>query len=251
MNRKPIQSKPPTKPLPKKRVPKAKGPIEPAAPLYPMRINKFLAHNGYSTRRGADELIEKRWVTINGQVAVLGDKVNEMDMVEVRNNKKAEDYLYYAFNKPRGIATEKISASKEFFPVLSLDTQAEGLVIVTNDRRIIDRLTNPAHSHMKEYLIKTVHPLRPNFKEKMEGGVTIGNNPPIKATVNIRNDKVFTLRITDAGTHVRQMCSMFFAEVESLTRTRILNIELGSMKVNERREIKDEELALFLKTLGL
>ena len=184
----------------------------------------------------------KRWVTINGKIAVLGDKVSATDIVEVRNNKKAEDYLYYAFNKPRGIATEKISESREFFPVLSLDTQAEGLVIVTNDRRIVDRLTNPAHKHMKEYLIKTIQDLRPSFKEKMEQN---GN------TVMIRNEKIFTLRVTDTGNNIRHLCSTYFAEVESLTRTKILNIELGNMKPNDRREITGEELTVFLKSLGL
>ncbi len=212
-------------------------------PLFPMRINKYLAHKGYSTRRGADEIIKKRWVTINGKVAVLGDKVNATDTVEVRNNKKAEDYLYYAFHKPRGVATEKISESKEFFPVLSLDTQAEGLVIVTNDRRIVDRLTNPLHKHMKEYLIKTLGDLRPNFKEKMEQNEGV--------SIIIRNEKVFTLRVTDTGNTIRHLCSTYFAEIESLTRTKILNIELKSMKANERREIKDEELSIFLKSLGL
>lgn len=220
-------------------------------PVFPMRINKYLAGKGFSTRRGADELIEKRWVTINGKVAVLGDKVNATDHVEVRNNKKAEEYMYYAFNKPRGTATEKISESREFFPVLSLDTQAEGLVIVTNDRRIVDRLTNSKYSHMKEYLIRTVNPLRPNFKEKMEQGVRIGNGEPIMCTISIRNEKVFTLRLTEAGNHIRQMCSMFFAEVESLTRTQVSNIVLGNLKPNARREIEGEELALFLKNLGL
>ncbi len=211
-------------------------------PIFPMRINKFLAHKGHSTRRGADELIQKRWVTINGKMAVLGDKVGATDLVEVRNGKKAEDYLYYAFNKARGIATEKISESRDFFPVLSLDINAEGLIIVTNDRRIVDRLTNPLHTHMKEYLIKTLDPLRPNFKEKIEHGGW---------TVSIRNDKTFTLRVTDTGNTIREMCAKFFAEIESLTRTRILNIELGNMKVNERKEIKGEELAVFLKNLGL
>lgn len=238
---------------PAKRAPSpAKAPRKPRSarttqnpsilPIFPMRINKFLAHKGYSTRRGADELIEKRWVTINGKVAVLGDKVNQTDNVEVRNNKKAEEYLYYAFNKPRGIATESISGSKEFFPVLSLDTQAEGLILVTNDRRLVDRLTNPLYKHMKEYTIRTIHPLRPNFKEKMEQNDT---------TIMIRNEKVFTVRVSDTGNNIRHLCATYFAEIESMTRTKILNIELGGMKANERREITGDELVVFLKSLGL
>jgi 16S rRNA U516 pseudouridylate synthase RsuA-like enzyme len=215
----------------------------PKTSLFPMRINKFLAHNGYSTRRGADEIIEKRWVTINGKVAVLGDKVNETDNVEVRNNKKAEDYLYYAFHKPAGISSEKAVASRDFFPVLPLDSHAEGLMIVTNDRRIIDRLANPDHKHVKEYTVKTIQPLRPNFKDKMEEAGM--------GTVHVRNERNFSIRVTDVGNRIREMSSKFFAEIESLKRTKILNIELGGLQVNDRREIKDEELSLFLKSLGL
>jgi 23S rRNA pseudouridine2604 synthase len=215
-----------------------------------MRINKFLAEAGYSTRRGADELIEKRWVTINGKIAVLGDKVQEKDEVEVRGNKKPEDYAYHAFNKPKGVTTDSISKSQEFFPVLSLDVNAEGLVLVTNDRRLVGRLTNPKYSHNKEYLVKTVNPLRPNFKEKAEEGIMKGGER-ISAKINIKNEKVFKMIVTDTGNHVRELCSTFFAEIESLTRIRILNIELGTLKSGDRREIVDEELAQFLKTLGL
>lgn len=230
---------------------KSKKPAAPPAPTFPMRINRFLALNGYSTRRGADELIQKRWVTINDKVAVLGDKVNATDKIEVRNNKKAEDYAYYAFNKPRGVSSESVSSPKEYFPVLGLDQNADGLLIVTNDRRLTDRLTSPKYAHMKEYLVKTVQPLRPNFKEKVEEGIILANGERTKGTVSIKDDRIFTLRVTDTGNHVRQLCSTFFAEIESLTRTKILNIELGNLKANARREIKDEELATFLKNLGL
>ncbi len=215
----------------------------PKPPAFPMRVNKFLAMKGYATRRGADDLVAKRWVTINGKVAVLGDKV--------RNNKKAGDYQYFAYYKPRGIATEKIEVPREIFPVLGLDAQAEGLVLFANDRRLIERLSNAAHAHEKEYFIKTVQEIRPTFKEKMEQGVTIAGSAPIHAKVSVRGDKSFILKMTDNGTHIRQMCSMFFTEIESLTRTRILNIELAGLKPEGHREIKDDELAVFLKSLGL
>jgi 23S rRNA pseudouridine2604 synthase len=236
------------KPVQKKRGPK---PMPKAGPLFPMRINKFLAHKGFATRRGADELIQKRWVTINGKVAVLGDKVKETDVVDVRNNKKSSDYAYFVFNKPRGMLTEKVPAPRELYPILGLDAQAEGLVLFSNDRRLVERLTNAKHTHIKEYVIKTIHPLRPNFKEKIEEGVVIGNDQPIQSKVNIRGEKLFILRTTDNGNHVRQMCSMFFAEIESLVRTKILNLELGTLMPEQNREIKDEELEVFLKALGL
>jgi pseudouridine synthase len=226
-----------------------------------MRINKYLAWKGYSTRRAADELITKKQVTVNGRFAVLGDKVSENDVVLVRNNKKAEAYVYYAYNKPRGIATEgnikgtpsiKESVTiRGVFPVGSLDQNAQGLIILTNDRRIIDRLLNPAHAHVKEYRIRTLAPLRSNFKEKMESGVTVGNTLPIEARVHIIAPNEFTLTIAGNDSHIRQMCAMFFAEVESLTRTAVLNIDLGRLPANGYRKIEDEELAEFLGELGL
>jgi 23S rRNA pseudouridine2604 synthase len=228
---------------------------------YPMRINKYLGWKGYSTRRGADELITKHMVTINGRFATLGDQVTEHDTVEVRNTKKPTTYTYYAYNKPRGVSTDPtrkgtldISQSIPLggvFPVGGLDVNAEGLVILTNDRRITDRLLNPTHEHVKEFLIHTLAPLRANFKEKMEGGVVINDLLPIYATVKIINDSLFALRITDSGSHIRQMCSMFFAEIESMKRTQILNITLGKLASNTFRKIEDEELVGFLKSLGL
>ena len=238
------------------------SPIPKKAPgEFPMRINKYLGWKGYSTRRGADELIAKRMVTINGRFAALGDQVTESDTVEVRNTRKPESYSYYAYNKPRGVSTDPtrkgtmdISQSiplNGMFPVGGLDTNAEGLVILTNDRRITDRLLNPAHEHMKEYLIQTLGPLRANFKEKMESGVVIGDSKPLHYSVKILGDNLFTVRLTDSGSHLRQMCSMFFAEIESLKRTQIMNITLGKLQPNAFRKIEGEELTGFLRALGL
>ena len=107
---------------------------------FPMRINKYLAWKGYSTRRDADKMVEKKQVTVNGRFAVLGDKVNETDTVEVRTSKKPQEFVYYAYHKPRGIATEPnrkgtpaVATSiplKGVFPVGGLDTRAEGLIIL-------------------------------------------------------------------------------------------------------------------------
>ena len=238
------------------------SPIPQKAPgEFPMRINKYLGWKGYSTRRGADDLILKHMVTINGRFATLGDQVTETDTVEVRNTRKPESYSYYAYNKPRGVSTDPtrkgtvdISQSiplNGMFPVGGLDVNAEGLVILTNDRRITDRLLNPAHEHVKEFLIQTIGPLRSNFKEKMESGVVIGDSKPLHYSVKILADNLFTVRLTDSGSHLRQMCSMFFAEIESMKRTQIMNITLGKLTPNAFRKIEGEELTGFLRALGL
>ena len=228
---------------------------------FPMRINKYLGWKGYSTRRGADDLIMKHMVTINGRFATLGDQVTESDTIEVRNTRKPESYSYYAYNKPRGVSTDPtrkgtvdISQSiplNGMFPVGGLDTNAEGLVILTNDRRITDRLLNPVHEHVKEFLIQTITPLRANFKEKMESGVVIGDSKPLHYSTKIISDNLCTVRLTDSGSHLRQMCSMFFAEIESLKRTQIMNITLGKLTPNAFRKIEGEELTGFLRALGL
>ena len=236
------------------------SPIPTKAPgEFPMRINKYLGWKGYSTRRGADELIARHMVTINGRFATLGDQVTASDTVEVRNTRKPESYSYYAYNKPRGVSTDPtrkgtvdIAQSiplNGMFPVGGLDTNAEGLVILTNDRRITDRLLNPAHEHMKEYLIQTLGPLRSNFKEKMESGVVIGDSKPLHYSVNLISDTLFSVRLSDSGSHLRQMCSMFFAEIDTLKRTQIMNITLGKLQSNAFRKIEGEELTGFLRGL--
>jgi 23S rRNA pseudouridine2604 synthase len=256
-------------PIKKVKSPSPKGnkkagpsPISTKAPgEFPMRINKYLAWKGISTRRAADDLIKKKQITINGRFASLGDQVKATDDVQVRNNKQAESYVYYAYNKPRGITTDenrkgttsiaKVIDLKGVFAVGSLDQNAEGLIILSNDKRLVDRLLNPTHAHPRTYLIKTVGPLRSNFKENMESGVVIGNSEPIRCHIEIRNAQQFILHISGNDSHIRQMCSMFFAEVESLKRISILNIKLGSMPANSFRPIVESELNEFLESLGL
>ncbi|MFA6295408.1 MAG: pseudouridine synthase [Candidatus Paceibacterota bacterium] len=240
----------------------SKSPIPKKDPdAFPMRINKYLALKGFATRRDADKLIEKKGVTINGRFAVLGDKVNSTDIVQVRNNKKASEYVYYAYNKPRGLRTEETRKNsndiistislKGVFPVGSLDPNTEGLVILTNDRRIIDRMMNPQHLHEKEYFACAMDPLRSSFKQKMEDGVTLGDGQTVACKVRTIDQKHFTIRFTGNNNPIRQMCSLLFTELDSLKRTRILNIELGKLPSNEYRPIEGQELEVFLKSLGL
>ncbi len=264
------------------KTPRLKGPspIPTRAPgEFPMRINKYLAWKGYATRQGADEMIKRRAVTLNGRLAILGDQVQETDVVELRSNRQPETYIYYAYNKPRGITTEPTLRGKDIsqsitlkgvFPVGGLDVNSEGLVILTNDRRIVNRLLNPAHAHMKEYLVRTVNPVKPNFKEKMESGIVLEhgrgrgakrtadgaqtNIPaemPIQCNVHMMRENLFSIRVTENDSRVRQMCSLFFAEIENLTRTEVLNIRLEKLPPNSYRRIEGDELEVFLSSLGL
>ena len=218
---------------------------------YPMRINKYLAHQKITTRIGADALVSKGDVFINGKRAVLGSKVNEKDKVEVRGKNNIKNYIYYAYNKPQGIETPEISV-KGVFPIGRLDKDSHGLIILTNDGRITDLLLNPKYIHEKEYVVKTKEKLRSNFKQKMEAGVNIEGYKTKPCKVQIINENMFKVILTEGKKHqIRRMCSNLFQEIADLKRTRIMNIELGKISNNSSREIKGKELETFLQSMGI
>jgi 23S rRNA pseudouridine2604 synthase len=233
---------------------------------YPIRINKYLAHQKISTRDGADEMVARGDVFINGKRAVLGSKVNMGDKVEVLGNVNTKKYVYYAYNKPAGVIThspqdeekdikEKIknqNIPKDVFPIGRLDKDSHGLMILTNDGRITDLLLNPKYIHEKEYTVKTSNKLRSNFKQKMEAGVNIEGYVTKKCSIKIVNDFTFKIILTEGKKHqIRRMCSALFQEIIDLKRIRIMNIELGKLGSNTFREIKGEELKTFLNSIEL
>lgn len=230
--------------------------------IYPIRINKYLANKNISTRRGIDKLIEKKKVFINSKLAVLGSKVNKDDIVEIKKNKKVNEYVYFAYNKPINTATEDIVSKIPFdklnksfennklFPIGRLDKNSHGLLILTNDGRITDGLLNPKYSHEKEYIVKTKNKLRSNFKEKMEKGVNIEGYITKPCKIEIIDNFTFKIILTEGKKHqIRRMCSALFQEIKDLKRVRILNICLDNLKINSTREIKGIELEKFLKSI--
>ncbi|MEK7148173.1 MAG: pseudouridine synthase [Patescibacteria group bacterium] len=241
---------------------------------YPIRINKYLAEEKHSTRRGADELISKGSVFINGRVAKLGEMVNEGDKVEVRFRAGLKKKLIYlAYNKPRGVVTHSADSGDEdikdkvpvkgVFPVGRLDKDSSGLIILTNDGRVTKRLLSPEFYHEKEYVVTTKERLRSSFKEKMEAGVEIGDEltRPCKVEIlgeNPPSHKVsegqgkFKIILTEGkNRQIRRMCAALFQEVATLKRVRVMNIEIGDLKENQWRNIEGEELSTFLGSLEL
>ncbi len=218
---------------------------------YPMRINKYLASKQISTRKGADVLVKNKQVFINGKLAVLGSKILETDKVEVKGMKNSEKYIYYAYNKPVGLETPEV-AVKGVFPIGRLDKASHGLLILTNDGRITDKLLNPKYSHEKEYIVKTKEKLRSSFKQKMEAGVQIEDYKTKPCKVQIINDSTFMVILTEGKKHqIRRMCSALFQEVADLKRVRVMNINLGKLNSNDKREIKGTELTTFLKSVDI
>ncbi|HUX80982.1 MAG TPA: pseudouridine synthase [Candidatus Paceibacterota bacterium] len=234
--------------------------------IYPMRINKYLAHKGIATRRGVDELIAKGKVLINGRVAVLGDKVTEQDKIELAGTVTPKHYRYFAYNKPIGVIThspqlgekdikQSVMQGKELqdvFPIGRLDKDSSGLIILTNDGRVTDRLLSPTYDHDKEYRVRTLEPLRESFKKTMEAGVDIEGYLTQPCTVRKTGPKSFNITLTEGKKHqIRRMVAALHNQVVDLERVRILNIRLEDLKPGAWRAIKDKELSDFLSSIGI
>lgn len=246
---------------------KGKSPIPTKNPdEFPMRINKYLALKGFSTRRGGDELVERGIVYINGTKAVLGSKVLESDQVEVKQKGKPKQYRYFAYNKPLGVVTHSpekgqrdiqaeikgIPELKGVFPIGRLDRDTHGLIILTDDGRVTDRLLNPDAEHDKEYEVRTQEKLRDSFKETMEAGVDIDGYITKDCKVKMYGDSMFRITLREGKKHqIRRMVSALHATITDLKRVRVMNIELGNMREGEFRPIEGEELGEFLELLGL
>lgn len=226
----------------------------------PIRINAYLAREGYATRRGADALIEKGLVLVNGKRAALGDKIQKGDTVEVRGAKRS--YRYIAYHKPRGIITHSpqgsqkdiatVSGLSDVFPMGRLDKASHGLIILTDDGRVTNRLLSPRFEHEKEYRVKTVQKLRPSFASRMQKGVDIGGYTTKPCTVRILGEKYFSITLSEGKKHqIRRMCSALHVDIEDLQRVRVMNIPLGNLRAGEHREFAASERMAFLKRLGL
>ncbi|MBK5215382.1 MAG: rRNA pseudouridine synthase [Candidatus Pacebacteria bacterium] len=231
---------------------------------YPIRINKYLALNNFSTRVGGDELIKKGLVTINGKLAVLGDKVNEGDEVVVKTKGSKKEYVYYAYNKDVNVSTNPDPASKDIlqvtrfpvkvFPVGRLDKDSHGLIIVTNDGRVTDRLLSPKYVHEKEYTVKVEKPFSDTFLTMMGNGVRFDKFVSKKCKIwrMGKSKDIFHIVLTEGKKRqIRRMCEALHHNVINLKRIRVMNIELDKIPLGGFREIKGKELETFLTSLNL
>ncbi len=230
---------------------------------YPMRINKYLAHKGLATRKGVDELIQSKKILINGRVAVLGDKVLETDKVTVRGTHTKKDYIYLAYNKPKGIVStnpqrdekgimDTLDIKEKVFPVGRIDKESHGLMILTNDGRITDRLLNPAYSHEKEYLVQVDRKFSPGFIRNMQEGVDIGDGITKPAKVKKVKEDIFNIVLTEGkNRQIRRMTEKLGYTVRDLQRIRVQNIKLNKIPKGSYIKITGEDRDTFLKSIGL
>ncbi len=223
------------------------------------RLNKFIAECGVCSRREADKLIEEGRVTVNGKVAGMGIRVGKGDEV-ICNGKtlsSKNEKVVLAYYKPIGITcTEKDRFAektlKEAFdyPIRvtyagRLDKETEGLLLMTNDGELIDRLMRGTNSHEKEYYVKVTTKLASDFKEKMEAGVFLSelNRKTKPCKVSVIGPYTFKIILTQGlNRQIRRMCSELGYKVNALQRTRVANIELGKLRPGTFRRVNGEEL---------
>ncbi len=221
------------------------------------RINKYLSEVGYCSRRAADKLIEESRVTINGKVPEMGTKISEGDEVRVDGNlisTPKEEFVYIAFNKPVGIVcttntkVEKdniidfINYPKRIFPIGRLDKQSEGLIFLTNDGDIVNKILRARNHHEKEYMVTVNRPVTKEFIEKMSNGVSILNTVTRKCEVKRLSKFKFKIILTQGlNRQIRRMCEYLDYRVTQLKRVRIMNISLD-MPVGHWRAITENEL---------
>lgn len=225
-----------------------------------MRINKYLAEQGLCTRREADLYIAQGLVYINGAQAKLGSQVEEGDNIEARIPR--QQYRYYAYNKPKGVVThsptegqkgiQDIAGLEGVSPMGRLDKESHGLIILTDDGRVTEKLLGPEAGREKEYVVMTREHLPPSFKTRMEKGVDIEGYRTKPAKVKMLSETKFSIILTEGKKHqIRRMCAAWGYTVADLKRIRVMNIALGSLQAGQYRIIKGQELKEFLKGLGL
>ncbi|WP_053970155.1 23S rRNA pseudouridine(2604) synthase RluF [Mangrovimonas sp. ST2L15] len=230
-----------------------------------VRINKYLSEAGYCSRREADKLIEQGRITINGQVPEMGTKVSPGDQVfvdgELISNKK-NDFTYLAFNKPVGIVcttdtrVEKdniidfINYHKRIFPIGRLDKPSEGLILLTDDGDIVNKILRASNNHEKEYIVTVDKPISQTFIERMSQGVPILDTVTKKCHVEKIDSFTFKIILTQGlNRQIRRMCEYLDYEVQTLKRVRIMNIPLD-VPIGKYRKLTDKELIDLNKLLG-
>ena len=223
-----------------------------------IRINKYLSEFGYCSRRAADRLIAKGKVTINGKVPEMGTKVDEGDLVEVEGQRieksTKQKNIYLAFNKPVGIVctTDRrfepqnildfVKYPTRIFPIGRLDKPSEGLIFLTNDGDIVNKILRARNKHEKEYIVSVNRPINRDFIQSMSNGVEILDTITRNCFVKQLGPKKFKIILTQGlNRQIRRMCDSLGYKVKTLKRVRIMNIKLD-IPTGKYREFTKEEL---------
>ena len=228
-----------------------------------IRLNKYIASSGLCSRREADTLIESGKVTINGEVAAQGSKVMDGDIVLVNGMKVTpdDDMVYIAFNKPLGVTctTDKrdpsniidyIGFDERIFPVGRLDKNSSGLILLTNDGSIVNKLLRAENGHEKEYLVTVNRPYDKNFIRSMESGVPVLGQLTLPCKLKPTGDKTFKIILHQGlNRQIRRMCEYLGYKVTRLKRIRFMNITLGDLETGKWRYLTAGEKKELLKDI--
>ncbi|WP_276975972.1 23S rRNA pseudouridine(2604) synthase RluF [Flavobacterium filum] len=220
------------------------------------RINKFLSETGFCSRREADKLIEQKRVSINGAIAEMGTKILDTDEVRVDSKlirEKREKPIYLAFHKPVGIEcttnlnvknniVDYINYPERIFPIGRLDKASEGLIFMTNDGDIVNKILRARNNHEKEYIVTVDRPITDRFIQRMGNGIPILDTVTRKCKVEQISKYIFRIVLTQGlNRQIRRMCEYLGYEVTALKRTRIINISLD-IPVGRYRDLTEAEI---------
>lgn len=221
------------------------------------RINKYLSEVGFCSRREADRMLEQGRITINGAVPEMGTKVSDEDEIFVDGvtiKKTEEAPVYIALNKPVGIVCttdtkrerdniiEFVNHPKRIFPIGRLDKPSEGLILLTNDGDIVNKILRSRNNHGKEYIVRVDRPITPKFLMQMRGGIPILDTITNKCEVEQIDNLSFRIVLTQGlNRQIRRMCEFCDYEVKKLKRIRVLNIKLD-LPIGKWRDLTEEEV---------
>ncbi len=226
-----------------------------------LRLNKFISDSGFCSRREADAYIEQGAVTVNGEKAGLGTRVLPGDVVKVGWQKirnaapNKSDRIYIAYNKPVGVTcttdrdvpnniVDAVRHKERVYPVGRLDNQSEGLIFLTSDGDIVNKILRVGNAHEKEYVVTLNKPIAGNFVARMSGGIPMLGTVTKPCKVTVMSELVFKIILTQGlNRQIRRMCEFLGYEVVKLKRVRIMSVKLGTLKVGQWRNLTDKEMA--------
>jgi len=221
-----------------------------------INLNKYISSSGICSRREAEKFINEGRVTINGKPTQLGNRVGKKDLVKLdgRIVKPQSTPLYIALNKPVGIVSttderepkniiKHINYPERLFPIGRLDKPSEGLIFLTNDGDIVNKILRAGNNHEKEYFVTVNRSISEVFIQKMGNGIPILGTVTNKCLVEKVADKIFRIILTQGlNRQIRRMCEYLDYEVIKLKRTRIMNVELGHLQTGDWRELTQDEM---------
>ncbi|MCJ8497735.1 23S rRNA pseudouridine(2604) synthase RluF [Chryseobacterium salipaludis] len=232
--------------------------------MEPVRLNKYLSELGFCSRREADKLLEQGRITVNGQQPEMGFKVTEKDaiLVDGKPVKKTDsDHVYIVLNKPVGIVcttdtkreknniVDFVKHPKRIFPIGRLDKPSEGLILLTSDGDIVNKILRAKNNHEKEYIVRVDKPITAQFLKKMGGGLPILGTMTNKCEVEQIDTLTFRIILTQGlNRQIRRMCEYLGYEVKKLKRIRIMNIHLD-LPVGKWRDVTEAEMTELLHLL--